>query len=170
MTLGNSRQHATKQRFADEHFAAKQPHLTALPVIPYSVLLTIERRVSHDGLGRRFSVVLPRGASIRFTITDCDTSKDPREDPQLRGTAMVYPPLSSGGAEHPKRAAKVFLRTGHQARDMIRGDHATPRRVSPYWTGAETRQQNPPTGADAPQGVGGRSGSVRASGSPEQGW
>ena len=49
-TIANPRRHATTQRIVDEHFAEEQPHLTALPAIPYSAVLTVERRVSHEGM------------------------------------------------------------------------------------------------------------------------
>ncbi|WPY96518.1 IS21 family transposase (plasmid) [Limimaricola variabilis] len=49
-TIANSRLHATTRRIVNEHFAEEHPHLTALPVIPYSAVLTVERRVSHEGM------------------------------------------------------------------------------------------------------------------------
>lgn len=49
-TIANPRRHATTQRIVDEHFAEEQPQLTVLPAIPYSAVLTVERRVSHEGM------------------------------------------------------------------------------------------------------------------------
>ncbi|WP_196492309.1 transposase, partial [Erythrobacter donghaensis] len=49
-TVANVRLHATTQRIVSEHFAEEQPALTALPAAPYNAVLTIERRVSHEGM------------------------------------------------------------------------------------------------------------------------
>ena len=49
-TIANPRVHATTSRIVDEHFAEERPQLTALPAIPYSAVLTVERRVSHEGM------------------------------------------------------------------------------------------------------------------------
>jgi len=46
----NSRAHATTQRVVDEHFAEEQPHLLTLPALPYDAVLTIERRISQEGM------------------------------------------------------------------------------------------------------------------------
>ncbi len=42
--------HATTRRVVDEHFAEERPALIAHPAIPYSAVLTIERRVSREGM------------------------------------------------------------------------------------------------------------------------
>ncbi len=49
-TVANPRVHATTRRVVNEAFAEERPSLTALPAIPYSAVLTIERRVSHEGM------------------------------------------------------------------------------------------------------------------------
>ncbi|WP_299657243.1 IS21 family transposase [uncultured Jannaschia sp.] len=49
-TVANPRVHATTRRAVNEAFAEERPSLTALPAIPYSAVLTIERRVSHEGM------------------------------------------------------------------------------------------------------------------------
>lgn len=49
-TIANPRRHATTQRIVDEHFVEEQPELIALPAVPYSAVLTVERRVSHEGM------------------------------------------------------------------------------------------------------------------------
>lgn len=48
--VANARQHATTGRIVSEHFAEEQPHLLALPAMRYDAVLTIERRVSHEGM------------------------------------------------------------------------------------------------------------------------
>lgn len=48
--IANPRVHATTGRVVDEHFAEERPALIMAPVMPYSAVLTIERRVSHEGM------------------------------------------------------------------------------------------------------------------------
>jgi len=48
--IANPRVHATTRQVIDEAFASEQPSLKPLPAIPYSAVLTVERRVSHEGM------------------------------------------------------------------------------------------------------------------------
>ncbi|PVH27224.1 IS21 family transposase [Pararhodobacter oceanensis] len=48
--VANPRTHATTRRVVNEAFAEEHPHLKSLPVIPYSAVLTVERRVSKEGM------------------------------------------------------------------------------------------------------------------------
>ncbi len=48
--LANARVHATTRRIVDEAFAEEHSSLRPLPAIPYSAVLTVERRVSKDGM------------------------------------------------------------------------------------------------------------------------
>ena len=48
--VANPRVHATTRRVVDEAFAEEVRHLKPLPAIPYSAVLTVERRVSKDGM------------------------------------------------------------------------------------------------------------------------
>lgn len=58
--IANPRVHATTERVVDEAFAEEKPSLKPLPAIPYSAVLTVERRVSHEGMvsvdGNHYSV------------------------------------------------------------------------------------------------------------------
>jgi transposase len=49
-TVANVRLHGTTQRMVSEAFANEQPELQPLPAAPFDAVLTLERRVSHDGL------------------------------------------------------------------------------------------------------------------------
>jgi transposase len=49
-TVANARTHATTRRVVEEHFAEERPALVAHPAVPYSAVLTIERRVSREGM------------------------------------------------------------------------------------------------------------------------
>ena len=48
--IANPRRHATTGRIVDEAFVEEQPVLKPLPVIAYNAVLTVERRVSHEGM------------------------------------------------------------------------------------------------------------------------
>ncbi|OOY02649.1 IS21 family transposase [Thioclava sp. F28-4] len=48
--IANPRVHATTRRVVDAAFTEEQPSLKPLPVIPYSAVLTVERRVSKEGM------------------------------------------------------------------------------------------------------------------------
>jgi hypothetical protein len=49
-TIANARVHATTRHVVEEHFAEEQPALIAHPAVPYCAVLTIERRVSREGM------------------------------------------------------------------------------------------------------------------------
>ena len=49
-TIANVRRHATTNRIIIEHVEEERPFLNPLPMVPYSAVLTIERRVSHEGM------------------------------------------------------------------------------------------------------------------------
>jgi len=48
--IANLRTHATTLRVVDDAFAEEQSSLKPLPAIPYDAVLTVERRVSHEGM------------------------------------------------------------------------------------------------------------------------
>ena len=58
--IANPRIHATTLQVVDEAFTKEQPSLKPLPAIAYSAVLTVERRVSHEGMvavaGNHYSV------------------------------------------------------------------------------------------------------------------
>jgi hypothetical protein len=49
-TVANARVHATTRGVVAEHVAEERPALIAHPAMPYSAVLTVERRVSHEGM------------------------------------------------------------------------------------------------------------------------
>lgn len=49
-SVANARVHATTRRVVEEHFIEERPALVALPAIPYGAVLTVERRVSREGM------------------------------------------------------------------------------------------------------------------------
>ena len=58
--IANVRTHGTTGRVVKEAVAEERAHLHPLPARPYDAVLTVERRVSHDGMvsvgGNRYSV------------------------------------------------------------------------------------------------------------------
>jgi len=48
--VANRRRHATTGRIVVEHFAEEKPHLKALPAGPFNAVLTLERRITRDGM------------------------------------------------------------------------------------------------------------------------
>lgn len=48
--IANARVHATTGQVVRDAFIAEQPALTTLPLRPYDAVLTVERRVSHEGM------------------------------------------------------------------------------------------------------------------------
>ncbi len=58
--IANARVHATTNRVVEEAFDEERAHLVRLPVLAYDAVLTVERRVSHEGMvsigGNRYSV------------------------------------------------------------------------------------------------------------------
>lgn len=48
--IANARIHATTGRVVQEHFEEERAALIAHPALPYSAVLTVERRVSHEGM------------------------------------------------------------------------------------------------------------------------
>lgn len=49
-TVANPRLHATTRRVVNEAFAEEKPALQGLPLVPFSAVLKLERRVSHEGM------------------------------------------------------------------------------------------------------------------------
>ncbi len=71
--IANARCHATTNRIVDAAFGEEKPVLTPLPAMPYNAVLTLERRVSHDGMvsfgGNLYSV--PDSTRKRLLEVQC---------------------------------------------------------------------------------------------------
>ena len=48
--IANARTHATTGRIVSDHFSEEQPDLLALPAMRYNAVLTVERRISCEGM------------------------------------------------------------------------------------------------------------------------
>jgi DNA replication protein DnaC len=133
--IANPRVHATTRRVVDEHFAEERPALIAHPVIPYSAVLTIERRVSCEGMvsvgGNLYSV--PDTARKRIL----DVQNHPSEVRIFEGEGC--PPSVRG---RPERADRGASGAG--------GQEPAPRR--------SCASQGAASGSGGPAGVGRRGG------------
>ena len=67
-TIAHPREHATTKRIVDEHFAEETRYLLALPAHPYRAVLTVERRISQEGM-------VAVGGKLRWG-THCETLPD----------------------------------------------------------------------------------------------
>jgi hypothetical protein len=73
-TVANVRVHGTTDRIVAEHFAEERASLQALPAVRFDAVLSVQRRISHDGCvsvgGNLYSV--PDGTRKR--IVDVETT------------------------------------------------------------------------------------------------
>jgi Mu transposase, C-terminal domain/Integrase core domain len=117
--IANARVHATTGRVVSEHFAEEKSALIPLPAIPYSAVLTVERRVSHEGMvsvgGNLYSVpdtTRRRVVEVQNHPTEIrifeegqliaghpvlDGRGQRRVDPAHRKAPPVQPPAGAGG-------------------------------------------------------------------------
>lgn len=96
--VANPRVHATTRRIVDEAFADERPSLRPLPAIPYSAVLTVERRVSKDGMisvgGNQYSVpdtTRRRTLEVQHHVTELRIFEDGQliaRHPVLEGKAL----------------------------------------------------------------------------------
>ena len=95
----NPRVHGTTNRVVNEAFAEEQPHLIALPAHPYDAVLTVERRVSRDGMvsidGNLYSVpdrTRRRVLEVQNHPSEIRIFED--------GTLIARHPVLEGGKQH----------------------------------------------------------------------
>jgi len=81
--VANPRVHATTRRVVDAAFAEERPSLGPLPAIPYSAVLSVERRVSKEGMisvgGNLYSVpdtTRRRGLEVQHHATELRIFED----------------------------------------------------------------------------------------------
>ena len=77
-TVANARVHATTRRIVAEHFAEERPALITHPAGPYSAVLTIERRVSREGM-------VSAGGNLYSVPATRPCRSDARSRPHARG-------------------------------------------------------------------------------------
>jgi hypothetical protein len=107
-TVAHARVHATTRRVVAEHFALERPALIAHPVVPYSAVLTIERRVSREGMvsvgGNLYSV--PDTTRKRLL----DVQSHPKEIRIFEDGALVAVHPSQGTAGRTARDGTIRRR------------------------------------------------------------
>ena len=96
--VANPRVHATTRRISNEAFAEERPSLKPLPTIAYNAVLTVERRVSKDGMisvgGNLYSVpdtARRRTLEIQHHVTELRIFEDGQliaRHPVLEGKAL----------------------------------------------------------------------------------
>ena len=95
--IANERVHGTTNRVVSASFAEERPHLHPLPLHPYDAVLTVERRVSHEGMvsvdGNLYSV--PDRTRKRAARGPAPSPGDP----DLRGWPTHCPPPGAAGQE-----------------------------------------------------------------------
>lgn len=96
-TVANVRCHGTTQRIVAQAFADEQAHLKALPDVPFNAVLSLERRISRDGMvsinGNYYSV--PDRARRR--VVEVHTLADEVRIYQDRRLLAVHPLLDGRG-------------------------------------------------------------------------
>lgn len=109
--VASARVHATTGRIVAEHFADEQPHLKPLPAGPFNAVLSLERRITRDGMvsvgGNLYSV--PDGTRRRVVEVHSLT----REVHILEeGCLIAVHPLLAG--RNQRRVAPGHRQNGRQ--------------------------------------------------------
>lgn len=95
--VANVRCHGTTRRFIDEAFAEERPQLLPLPRTPFNAVLSLQRRVSHDGMvsvnGNLYSVP----DRTRRRVVDVHTLADEVRIYEGRRPVAVHPLLRGRG-------------------------------------------------------------------------
>jgi len=137
-TVANVRLHGTTQRIVAEAFAAEQPELQPLPATPFDAVLTLERRVSHDGLvsvGGNYYSVPDRTRRIVEVHQLPDTIRI-----LDAGRLIAMHPVLEGRRQYrvdPSHRQGALARSGHRAPDGVIllgriGDQVTRRSLAFY--------------------------------------
>ncbi|MEC4592297.1 hypothetical protein VPG91_14945, partial [Nitrospirillum amazonense] len=98
--VANIRRHATTQRIVVEHYAEERPHLKPVPAIPYATVLSLERRITKDGMvsvgGNLYSVpdsTRRRAVEVQLTADQVHILEEGRR-------IAVHPVLEGRGRRH----------------------------------------------------------------------
>jgi transposase len=114
----NRRRHGTTQQRIDRAFAAEQPTLQALPALPFNATLTLDRRISHDGMvnfnGNTYSVpdgLRGRAVELHVSLSEVQIFAD--------GALVAAHPLAHG--RHQRRLSSGHRRWPPPGRSSSRG-------------------------------------------------
>ena len=142
-TLANPRCHSTTRRVVNDAFAEEQPLLQSLPKLPFNAVLSLERRVSRDGMvsvnGNAYSVpdrTRQRVVEVHTLADELRIFEDPRliaVHPVLQGRGQRrlapgdrrWPPPGPGGKRPRATDAVILTPPGHAVsrRDLAIYEH-----------------------------------------------
>ncbi len=124
--MANRRLHATTRRIVVEHFAEERPHLRPLPAGPFNTVLSLERRITRDGMvsvgGNLYSVpdsTRRRTVEVQLTAVAVQVLEDGRlvaTHPVLEGRGQrriaaghrtLPPPANSATPRDPPQPGAV---------------------------------------------------------------
>ena len=113
-TVSNPRCHGTTRRIVADAFAEEQPLLKSLPGVPFNAVLSLERRVSHDGMvsvnGNYYSVP----DRTRRRVVEVQTLPDEIRIYQDQRLLAVHPVLEGRGQRHVAAGHRRWPPPGHR--------------------------------------------------------
>jgi transposase len=139
--VANRRVHATTGRVVAEHFAEERPFLKPLPAGPFNAVLSLERRISREGMisvgGNLYSVpdsTRRRAVEVQVTATEVHILEDGRRiaaHPVLEGRGKRR--IAEGHRTMPPPANSTTPREGEGAPpSRRRGELVAPRSLAIY--------------------------------------
>jgi hypothetical protein len=133
--VANARRHATTGRVVAEHFAEERPHLRPLPAGPLNTVLSLERRITRDGMvsvgGNLYSVpdgTRRRTVEVLLTAAEVQVLEDGRlvaSHPVLEGRGQRR--IAAGHRTLPPPANSTTPRDAPQPGAVV-----TPRPLAVY--------------------------------------
>jgi transposase len=133
--VANARRHATTGRVVAEHFAEERPHLRSLPAGPLNTVLSLERRITRDGMvsvgGNLYSVpdgTRRRIVEVQLTAAEVQVLEDGRlvaSHPVLEGRGQRR--IAAGHRTLPPPANSTTPRDAPQPGAVV-----TPRPLAVY--------------------------------------
>lgn len=134
-TIANPRVHATTRRVVTEAFAEELPHLKPLPAGPFNAVLTLDRRITRDGMvsygGNLYSV--PDGTGRR--VVELQALADEIRILQDDRLIATHPILEGRGLRQMAPGHRRGHRPGDghsETRQQSIGVHVTPRPLAVY--------------------------------------
>ncbi len=115
--IANPRVHATTDRVVDEAFAEERPHLIPLPALPYSTVLTVEWRVSHEGM---VSV-----DGNHYSVPDTTRTPDPGTQDEMRKDQPLTKAIRErrGAPDRRRQLPAPKPRRSHSGARPLQGTH-----------------------------------------------
>jgi transposase len=138
--VANRRLHGTTGRIVVEHFAEEKPTLKSLPAGPFSEVLALERRISHEGMvsvgGNLYSVpdgTRRRAVEVQVTAAELHILEDGKliaTHPVLEGRGQRR--IADGHRSLPPPRNSTTPRRGDTPPPAPPADAVTPRSLAIY--------------------------------------